>query len=242
VPTPAVDLVALDMAGTTVEEHGAVYEALHRAAAEHGSGATTDDIETWMGAEKRAALDALLRIGPGGPLPAPPAATVDAAFTRFSALLTEAYATRPPTPIAGVPETFAVLRSHGIKVALTTGFTQEVARSILAVLGWTVARSTAQLLDESVTLDALTCADEVPLGRPAPYLVHRSMERTGVVDVRRVLVGGDTVRDLRSGTNAGAGMVVGVLTGKLGASGLGRARHHHLLDSAADIPDLLRLS
>ena len=239
---PTIELVALDMAGTTVEEHGAVYDALHRAAAEHGSAATTNDIETWMGAEKRTALDALLRIGTDGTLPAPADATVDAAFARFGVLLHDAYATRPPVPIAGAEETFAVLRAHGIKVALTTGFTRDVALSILDVLGWTIATSPEQLLDPAVTIDALACADEVPLGRPAPYLVHRSMERTGVVDVRRVLVGGDTVRDLESGMNAGAGTVVGVLTGKLGASGLGRVRHHHLLDSVADLPDLLDLT
>ena len=114
-------------------------------------------------------------------------------------------------------------------------------RDVLDPLGWTIATSPEQLLDPAVTIDALACADEVPLGRPAPYLVHRSMERTGVVDVRRVLVGGDTVRDLESGMNAGAGTVIGVLTGKLGASGLGRVRHHHLLDSVADLPDLLDL-
>ncbi|WP_217617204.1 phosphonatase-like hydrolase [Cellulomonas sp. GbtcB1] len=240
--TRTFDLVALDMAGTTVEEHGAVYEALHRAAAEHGSAATAADIETWMGAEKRAALDALLRLGETGPRPAPDAATVDAAFARFGVLLADAYATRPPTAIPGVPEAFATLRRHGVKVALTTGFTRDVATSILDVLGWTVAASPEQQLSEAVTLDALTCADEVPLGRPAPHMVHRCMERTGVVDVARVLVAGDTVRDLQSGRNAGAGAVVGVLTGKLGAAGLGRERHDYLLDSVADLPGLLDLA
>lgn len=239
--TRSTDLVALDMAGTTVEEHGAVYEALHRAATEHGSAATADDIETWMGAEKRAALDALLRIGTTGQRPAPDPATVDAAFARFTVLLAQAYATRPPEPLPGVEQTFAELRRHGIKVALTTGFTRDVATSILGVLGWTVARSADQQLSPSVTIDALTCADEVPLGRPAPHMVHRSMERTGVVDVTRVLVAGDTVRDLRSGTNAGAGTVVGVLTGKLGAAGLGRERHDYLLESVADLPEVLGL-
>ena len=34
------------------------------------------------------------------------------------------------------------------------------------------------------------------------------MERTGVVAVDEVLVGGDTVLDLRAGTDAGARMVV----------------------------------
>ncbi|WP_275003379.1 hypothetical protein [Promicromonospora iranensis] len=27
-------------------------------------------------------------------------------------------------------------------------------------------------------IDAVVCTDDVPAGRPAPYLVHRAMERT----------------------------------------------------------------
>jgi phosphoglycolate phosphatase-like HAD superfamily hydrolase len=65
------------------------------------------------------------------------------------------------------------------------------------------------------------------------------MERTGVRSVERVLVAGDTVADLRAGTNAGAGVVVGVATGALGPAALGVERHTHLLPSVADIPALV---
>lgn len=241
-PPLAIELVALDVAGTTVEEGGAVYDALHTAVLEHGSGATSSDVQHWMGAEKRAAITALLAIGPGTSAAtgdAPDEATVDAAFVRFTALLHEAYRLNPPTPIPGAPEAFAALRAAGVKVALTTGFTRDVTRGILDVLGWTVASGPDQWLSPEVTLDAVTCADEVPLGRPAPYMVHRDMECTGVLDVSRVLVAGDTVLDLRSGVNARAGAVVGVLTGKLGAGDLGRERHDFLLDSVADLPALV---
>lgn len=255
-PPLAIELVALDIAGTTVEEGGAVYDALHTAVLEHGSGATSSDVQHWMGAEKRAAITALLAIGVSEPAsalahagsdsgsgaagaPGPDEATVDAAFARFTALLREAYLLNPPTPVPGAPEALAALRAAGVKVALTTGFTREVTQGILDVLGWTVASGPEQWLSPEVTLDAVTCADEVPLGRPAPYMVHRDMERTGVLDVARVLVAGDTVLDLRSGVNARAGAVVGVLTGKLGARDLGRERHDFLLDSVADLPALV---
>ncbi|QDW61449.1 HAD family hydrolase [Oerskovia sp. KBS0722] len=255
-PPLAIELVALDVAGTTVEEGGAVYDALHAAVLEYGSGATSSDVQHWMGAEKRAAITALLAIGVSEPAsapahagsdrtsgihggPGPDEATVDAAFVRFTALLHEAYRLNPPTPIPGAPEAFAALRAAGVKVALTTGFTRDVTRGILDVLGWTVASGPDQWLSPEVSLDAVTCADEVPLGRPAPYMVHRDMERTGVLDVARVLVAGDTVLDLRSGVNARAGAVVGVLTGKLGAADLGRERHDFLLDSVADLPELV---
>lgn len=233
-----VTLVVLDMAGTTVEEHGVVYDVLKQAAREHGSHATAADVAAWTGAEKRSALDALLRIGRGGPQETTDS-EVDAAFARFDDLLAARYAAQPPTEIPGAARAFAELRKAGVKVALTTGFTSDVARAVLDAVGWTVAATPDEQLDDRVTVDALTCGDEVAAGRPAPYLVHRSMERTGTTDAAGVLVAGDTVRDLRSGRNAGAGVVVGVRTGVLDDAGLGLARHDFVVDSVADLPRLV---
>ncbi|GLY52025.1 HAD family hydrolase [Lentzea sp. NBRC 102530] len=134
----------------------------------------------------------------------------------------------PPTPIPGVPETLAQLRNSGIKVALTTGFDRSVGDGLLAVPGWG---------DE---LDAVVCVDDVRAGRPAPFMIHRAMELTGVRNVCRVLTAGDTVRDLEAGTNAGAGFVVGVLSGSQTEQELSTADHTHLLGSVAEIPALVQ--
>ncbi|MGC5165421.1 phosphonatase-like hydrolase [Luteimicrobium sp. DT211] len=236
-PLP-VTLVVLDIAGTTVEEHGTVYDVLAQAAREAGSHAGPADVAAWTGAEKRGALDALLRIGADGPR-GTTEDEVDAAFARFDELLAARYAAQPPTEIPGAATAFAELRKAGVKVALTTGFTRDVTRGVLDAVGWTVARMPEEQLDDAVTVDAVTCGDEVASGRPAPYLVHRSMERTGTTEVSRVLVAGDTVRDLRSGRNAGAGFVVGVRSGVLDDAGLGLERHDFVLDSVADLPRLV---
>ncbi|PSK96904.1 phosphonatase-like hydrolase [Murinocardiopsis flavida] len=221
-----IELVVLDMAGTTIEEHGAVYAALGDAAREAGATIGAADVQHWMGADKETALAGLLRTG-GRPEPAPE--TVGAAFDRFRTLLAAAYGARPPEPIPGAADTIAQLRASGVKVALTTGFTRDVAEPLLASLGW-----------QNGVVDAVVCSDEVAAGRPAPHLIHRAMERTGVFDVRTVLSGGDTVVDLVSGHNAGAGEVVGVLTGKLGRAELERHPHTHIVPGVADIPGLLR--
>ena len=55
----------------------------------------------------------------------------------------------------------------------------------------------------------------------------------------RVLVAGDTPRDLESGTNSGAAFVVGVLSGASDEDELRSYPHTHLLSSVADIPALL---
>ena len=68
-----------------------------------------------------------------------------------------------------------------------------------------------------------------------------SVEEHGAVStspVARALVGGDTVRDLQAGVNAGAPLV-GVLTGGHDAATLGAVRHTHLLPGVKDIPALV---
>jgi phosphoglycolate phosphatase-like HAD superfamily hydrolase len=65
------------------------------------------------------------------------------------------------------------------------------------------------------------------------------MGRLGSYDVARVLVAGDTPRDLQAGTNSGASLVVGVLTGAGDATELGAHRHTHLLASVAELPAFL---
>jgi phosphonatase-like hydrolase len=215
-----IELAVLDIAGTTVEEHQAVYRALEDAVTSAGGRPSTADIQHWMGAGKREAIAALLDTDDTD--------RIDAAFADFRRRLAAAYRDTPPVPLPGVPAALRALRANGVKVALTTGFDREVTTNLLRVVGW----------DESV-LDAVVCVDDVSAGRPAPYMIFRAMEATGVTDVAAVLTAGDTVRDLQAGTNAGASVVVGVLTGGLDERTLAAAPHTHLLAGVVDLPALL---
>jgi phosphoglycolate phosphatase-like HAD superfamily hydrolase len=82
-------------------------------------------------------------------------------------------------------------------------------------------------------------AEDAPQGRPAPYLIYRAMMATGVHDVARVAVVGDTPLDLAAAANARAGWIIGVLSGAHGLPTLGATAHTHLLRSVADLPALL---
>jgi phosphonatase-like hydrolase len=220
-----IELAAFDIAGTTVEEHQAVYVALSDAVQAAGSPVTDADIRAWMGADKRQAIRALLG---GGPDLAD--GLVESTFLDFRSRLDRAYADRPPTPLPGVPEAFAALRRLDVKIALTTGFDRDVTDAVLAAAGWS----------EGV-LDAVICADDVPEGRPAPYMIFRAMEATGTHDVRRVVTAGDTTLDLEAGSNAGAAIVAGVLTGAQDRATLSQAPHTHILDSITELPGLIAL-
>lgn len=220
-----ITLAALDIAGTTIDEGGAVYRVLADAVREAGGHPTQDQIEQWMGASKREAIAGLLEASGASATPK----IIDAAFTDFRKRLDDAYRREPPKPFAGVAEAIAQLRNEGVKVALTTGFDREVATTVLAAAGWPQG-----------VVDAVACIDDVAVGRPAPYLIYRAMEATGVVDVRTVLVAGDTVRDVQAGLNAGAGRVVAVRTGETSDATLLAAGPTDLVDSVADLISLLQ--
>ncbi|MBW0119039.1 phosphonatase-like hydrolase [Pseudonocardia abyssalis] len=216
-----IELVALDIAGTTVDEGGAVYAVLTDVVRDRGAPGTDPEIRTWMGADKREALRALLD-DPG-------ADVVEAAHAEFVTRLTARYRDTPPVPMAGVPEAFAALRAAGVRIALTTGFDRQVTDPLLTALGWAVGDP----------LDAVVCASEVAAGRPEPHMIRRAMELTGVTDPAHVLVAGDTVLDVRAGHAAGAAVVVGVLTGAQTRDELAVERPTHLLAGLHDLPSVL---
>ncbi|KTR91310.1 HAD family hydrolase [Microbacterium testaceum] len=219
-----VSLLSLDMAGTTIDEGGLVYELLARCVADElGSPVPTDVLAPWTGTDKTEAIRGLLTALGGDP------ARTDAVYAVFAAQLDEAYAAAHPALFPGVREAIAAVRAVGVKVALQTGYTRSVAERLLTKVGWEVG----------VDIDALATSELVSASRPAPYLVFRTMELTGIRSVDEVLVAGDTPNDLAAGIAAGARFVVGVRTGAGTPADLGRARHTHLLDSVADIPALL---
>jgi phosphonatase-like hydrolase len=219
-----IALVALDIAGTTIDEGGAVYVALRSAVESHTGVPIPDgEFDRWKGTGKRQAITGLL-----GQATVDEINAVEAEFTRR---LLDAYRSVPPEPLPGVVNAFAVLRDRDVKIVLQTGYSRAVAGPLLEQVDWRVGRD----------IDAVITSDQVQASRPAPYLIFRAMETVGVQSVSEVLVAGDTPNDLRAGTNAGARYVAGVLTGAHDAASLRLEPHTHILSSAATIPEVLGL-
>jgi phosphonatase-like hydrolase len=224
VTTPPIAMVALDIAGTSIDEGGAVYVALRSAVESHtGRPIPDDQFDRWKGTGKRQAIAGLL-----GHVPA---AEIDAVESDFTNRLLDAYRSAPPLPLPGIVDAFAVLRDHDVKIVLQTGYSRAIAGPLLDQVDWRVGRD----------IDAVITSDQVRASRPAPYLIFRGMETVGVESVSEVLVAGDTPNDLRAGRNAGAKYVAGVLTGAHDAATLRLEPHTHILTSAATIPDVLEL-
>jgi phosphonoacetaldehyde hydrolase len=104
-----------------------------------------------------------------------------------------AAAERLGAPVPGLVTCVDWLRKRGIKVAGTTGYFRAAADA--------AAKAAAK---EGYIPDVSVCADEVPAGRPAPWMMYRVMEVTGVYPAACVLKIGDTPVDMGEGRSAGA--------------------------------------
>ncbi|MFJ1709580.1 HAD family hydrolase [Kitasatospora sp. NPDC088346] len=221
----SVQLVCLDMAGTTVEDGGAVLAAFHRALDAVGIPTGTADhttavayaVET-MGRSKIEVFRALT----GGD-----EARAALANRAFEASYEEALDTQGVREIPGAADAIELLRSAGRHVVLTTGFSPATRDRILHGLGW----------HDLVTL-ALSPAD-AGRGRPHPDMLLTALLRTGTESVHHLAAAGDTTSDLLAAHRAGARVAAAVRTGSHSDTDFATVPHTHVLDSVTDLPSLL---
>jgi phosphonatase-like hydrolase len=214
------ELVVFDMAGTTVEDRGQVPTAFAETLAANNITITADDIARVRGASKRQAIRNLL--------PPSDAAQADRVYAEFGANLSAAYAAAGVRPVPGAESVMRELRERGIKVALTTGFDHNIVTLLLSTLGW--------MHD---TVDAVICGDDVSNGRPAPDMILLAMKLTGVDSPALVANVGDTTSDLESAARAGVRWNIGVLSGAHAREALERAPHTHIIQSVANLEEVL---
>ena len=221
-----IDLVVFDKDGTLIEFDAmwAGWAADLAANLKRATGTPVDEaLFAMLGFDP-----ASRRVLPGGGLAATPMARLrertrelllSAGLTRPAADLALADAWHPPDPVglahplADLAGLFTGLRSSGRRVAVATSDDRHPTERTLAALGLTEL------------IDAVVCADDGVAVKPAPDMVLWLCARLGTEPGHAAIVG-DSVADLEMGRRAGAGLVVGVLTG------VGDARH---LDPLADL-------
>jgi len=94
--------------------------------------------------------------------------------------------------VPGVLDCYAALRKEGIRLGTTTGYPRVIGEPVAEM-----ARRQGFIPDNCVF------PDEVAGGRPAPWMIYRNMEATGVFPAAAVVKVGDTVPDIEEGRNAG---------------------------------------
>lgn len=215
-----VQLVTFDLMGTLVRDDGVVEAAYDAALRQAG----VPDAE-WDGAVQavndrrgRPTLD-VLRAVLGDPVRAEEAtwAFDDAVISAVPGL----------QPVAGAEPVLDAVAGRGIALAVTTSFGRDVRARILDGLGW------------QNRFDAQMSAHGSVRGHPAPDLILETILELRVDSVAQVAIVGDSAADLEAGNRAGAGLVIGVLTGVHGREVLEAAPHTHLVDAVTDVPAIL---
>jgi len=205
-----VKAVVLDWAGTTVDYGSFAPTAVFLHLFErHGIQVAVQDVRAGMGLMKKDHLRAILS-RPGvaeawkslhGGLPSP--ADIDQLFADFVPLQQEVL-TEYAKPIPGLLEVTQQLRRRGIKIGSTTGY----IRSMMDVL----APKAKQFGYEP---DCIVCPDEVPGGRPDPWMCYQNAARLDVYPMQAMIKVGDTAVDVEEGLNAGMWTVGVSQTGNL---------------------------
>ncbi len=218
-----IRLVVFDIAGTIIEDHGEVIRAFTKALMENGIPFVEDELKRWKGASKREVIRHFVK---QADLKGDIDPKVESSYRRFRSEL-EGFYSEKLEPIAGAVETFRWCKDHDILLATTTGFYREISDLILRQMGW------------RDFFAANISSSDVRQGRPAPYMIFHAMEATGAQNVKEVVNVGDTPFDLQSGWNAGTAGVVGVLTGEHDRESLQGHPYTHIINSIADLPDLI---
>ncbi len=105
-------------------------------------------------------------------------------------------------PIPEVIETVQEIRSQGLKIGSTTGYTQTMMDVVVPN-----ARKKGYCPDFYITPDGTNS-----LGRPYPYMIYRNMEALKLSASWKVVKVGDTTSDIKEAINAGV-WSVGVIVG-----------------------------
>lgn len=204
-PAPALELIVLDMAGTTVLDDGVVETAFQRAAERTGVADRMpwDDalahVRATMGQSK---IEVFTHLAGGD------RAAAERATAAFEGAYAEIVAEQRVTEIPGAADAIQGLKDAGLRVVLTTGFAPVTRDALIDGLGW------------RGLIDLALSPVDAGRGRPAPDLVLTALIRTQTSSVAAVAVAGDTISDVESGRRAGAGLVAGVLTGAHDAGAL----------------------
>jgi len=197
-----IELVVFDMAGTTIADNGEIAVAFQTALKHFGYDVPKEAINTVMGYKKTKAIKMMLNLY--GPSASNTEDLIEEIHTVFLNEMIAHYSGLNEIEILPyVEEIFLFLKSKGIKVALDTGFTKQIAEVIIEKLGWL----------KNHTIDCMVCSDDVPKGRPYPFMIEKIMQQVCVTDSQKVIKVGDTEVDVNEGFNANCLYSIGITTG-----------------------------
>ena len=203
-----IKAIICDWAGTTVDFGCmAPVKVFVDVFAQHGVKITLDEARKPMGLAKKSHIEALIydegiaarwkaKFGKS-----PDAADIDRLYALLEPQLAKTVVYHNDL-IPGTLELLQWSRDNGVKFGSTTGY----VASMMANIVDTVAA-------KGFTPDCIVSSDQVPAGRPAPFMVFENMKQLNVYPASKMVKLGDTVADMGEGVNAGMWCVGFTLSG-----------------------------
>jgi phosphonoacetaldehyde hydrolase len=197
---PPLKAVMLDWAGTTVDYGSrAPLEVFLEIFRHMEIEITTAEARAPMGMAKREHIAAIVQCPRVASLwrarygRDPSDADIDQMYRQFLPLQKETLQRIGSEVIPGVVKAVDELRGMGLKIASSTGYTRELMEVVMP-----------QAARGGYAPDVMLCSDDVPAGRPAPWLNFLAAQRLNVYPMSRMLVVDDTIAGILAGLNAGS--------------------------------------
>ncbi len=223
----SIKLAVFDIAGTTVADDHAVATAFRHAFESYGyADVSEEDVKPLMGYKKPVAIRMVLdKLG----VDEDPQLIQDI-HDEFVTEMMDHYEYSPDVkPMKQAENIFRQLKEKGIRIALNTGFSKDIADVIVSRLQW----------KEKGLIDDCIASDEVEAGRPHPFMIQTLMQRAGITDANEVVKIGDTEVDVNEGRNAGCSLVIAVTTGAFTKEQLLPYKPDHIIDDLSQLPALI---
>jgi phosphonatase-like hydrolase len=225
----SIKLVVFDMAGTTVKDENRVTDTFSAAMKKYGYTVPDQAINPLMGYKKIVAITKMLHLYESDATKITPKLISDI-HQEFVDLMIAYYQNAEVLEaLPNAEPTMKALRAAGVKVGINTGFSKNIAETIVDRLQWR----------EQELFDYIIGSDEVEDGRPDPAMIHQLMKLAGITDPQEVAKVGDTEVDIREGQNVGCKYVIAVTTGAFTRSELEPYNPTHIVDDIAEVIQII---
>ncbi len=200
--------IILDWAGTTVDYGSrAPAEVFREIFARSGVPITTEEARGPMGMAKHAHIQTVMELPRVSEAwsqrhgRVPNAKDVNALYEQFIPLQRDILG-RMTDVIPGVVPVIDACRTRHLRIGSSTGYT----RTLMEVVA-PLAKA------QGYAPDVVLCSDDVPAGRPAPWLNLRAAEKLDIYPLRQIVIVDDTCVGIDAGHHAGMWTVAVAKTG-----------------------------
>lgn len=218
--------VVFDMAGTTVDEGKTVYMSVRDALENFGYQYTLEEVVGLIGGFNKKEGIRLLISKKNKDIPE---SHIEEVFDLFLTKVETAYQTGLVQEMKGATTLFKLLRAHGVKVVLDTGYFRSTADILIDRMGW----------KENGFPDLSITSDEVAQGRPHPDMIMKAMTHFDIKDPTQVVKIGDTRSDMEEGQNAGCEIIVGITSDQYNKQDLLEMGATHAIDELSEMERIL---